>query len=202
MENPLAKFGIKAAPSSLESDLAGCKAAAKKIGYPVALKLVSQQIMHKTDAGAVKLGIRNEYELSAAHKELCRIGRGLRSDGFLVQKMARNGIELIVGGKRDSQFGQLILLGVGGIYVEVLRDVTFRVCPITKKDAHEMMEELRSYSILSGSRGSKPINKEKLASLLVKVSKFLLSENPAELDLNPVIADHRGYDIVDVRLIK
>ena len=114
----------------------------------------------------------------------------------------KESVELIIGGKRDSQFGQLIMLGMGGIFVEVMRDVVFRVCPITKKDAEEMICELRAYPILSGARGRKPVDKPALVNTLVKVSELLQKENPAEFDINPLMADEKGCVAVDMRILK
>ena len=119
-----------------------------------------------------------------------------------VQKMARKGIELIIGGKKDPQFGHMIVLGMGGVYVEVFKDVTARICPITKQDIIEMVNELQTHPLLTGVRGMGPINLNQLYSLMVKTSKMIVKEDIKELDLNPVIFDGKGYDIVDVRFRK
>jgi len=120
----------------------------------------------------------------------------------LVQKMAsKGGVELIIGGKRDSQFGQLIMLGMGGIFVEVYKDVTFRVCPITAQDALDMISELRARPILEGARGRKPISKIALVKALLSVCNLLQKENPSEFDINPIMADEKGCMAVDMRIL-
>jgi acyl-CoA synthetase (NDP forming) len=119
-----------------------------------------------------------------------------------VQKMVKQGIELIVGGRNDPQFGQLILFGLGGIFVEVLKDVSIRVCPIAMDEAREMISEIRGSPLLHGARGSAPVDTEKLAHLLVNVSRMLYENDEiAELDLNPVIAYGNGFLAVDVRMV-
>ncbi|MEM4272163.1 MAG: acetate--CoA ligase family protein [Candidatus Bilamarchaeaceae archaeon] len=175
---------------------------ASRIGYPVALKLISPEVAHKTDVGGVKIGIRDETRLRHAYEDILEGASGYKVQGILVQKMARKGVELIVGGKKDPQFGHMIVLGLGGVYVEVFKDVSARICPISKEDAKEMVMELRSHPLLTGVRGMKPINLEKLYSLMLVVSKMLAKEDMKELDLNPVIFDAEGFDIVDVRFVK
>lgn len=172
---------------------------AKKIGYPVVLKVVSPEITHKTDVGGVIIGIKNKTALSAAYNEIMENAKGKRVDGILVQKKARKGIELIVGGKKDDQFGYIVVLGLGGIYVEVFRDISARICPITKGDVKEMVMELKSHPILLGMRGKKAIHMKSLEKLVLNVCKFMQKENISEIDLNPVVFNENGCDIVDVR---
>lgn len=167
------------------------------------MKAISPQVLHKSDRGGVMLGIKSAAEAEKAYHLLMERYRGVALDGVLVQKMAgKSAVELIVGGKRDAQFGQLLMLGMGGIFVEVLRDVTFRVCPIQKSDALEMIGELRSRAILEGARGRKPIDKNSLAATLVKISQLLEKENPSEFDINPLLCDEKGCIAVDVRILK
>ncbi len=197
----LSKYGISfpkyKLASSEEQALSACK-----IGYPLAMKVVSQQVLHKSDRGGVILNIQNSSQAAQAYRELTARFKGAQLQGILVQKMAAPGVELIVGGKRDSQFGQLLMLGTGGIFVEIFRDVSFRICPITKEDALAMMRELRSYPILAGARGRKPIDEYALASTLVKVSSLLMKENPSEFDINPLVANDKGCIAVDVRMLR
>jgi Acyl-CoA synthetase (NDP forming) len=127
---------------------------------------------------------------------------GKRIDGMLVQKMARKGIELIIGGKKDPQFGHMVVLGLGGVYVEIFRDITARICPVRKEDVEEMIRELKAHPLITGTRGEKPINKEALVRLIIKTCKFIEKEDIKELDLNPVIFDSEGCDIVDARMVK
>ena len=177
---------------------------ARKFGFPVAMKVVSPLVLHKSDRGGVMLGIQSAAEAEKAYHLLMERYRGVKMDGVLVQKMAggKDPVELIVGGKKDAQFGQLIMLGLGGIFVEVMKDVTFRVCPITEDDARSMIRELHSYPILAGARGRKPISERALVGTLMKVSELLEKENPREFDINPLIADSGGCTAVDMRIIK
>lgn len=200
----LSKYGISFPSTYLASSMHGAVLVARKFGFPVAMKVVSPSVLHKTDRGGVILSVRSAAEAEKAYHLLMERYRGVKVDGVLVQKMAgaKDSVELIVGGKNDAQFGQLVMLGMGGIFVEVMRDVTFRVCPITEEDARSMMRELKSYPILAGARGRKAVNERALISTLLKVSQLLERENPKEFDINPLIADSEGCMAVDVRMIK
>ncbi|MFH1222600.1 MAG: acetate--CoA ligase family protein [Candidatus Micrarchaeota archaeon] len=195
----LEKNGYRLLPYGLAKSEADALALAKKFGYPIAMKIVSPAIIHKTDVGGVKLGIRNDEVLRHHYNELTASASGKKVDGVLVQKMARRGVELIIGGVYDQQFGHMIILGFGGVYVEVFKDITARICPITNDDVKEMVMELKAHPILLGARGKKAINIDGLESLMVKTCKFMVKEQIREIDLNPVIFDERGYDIVDAR---
>ncbi len=178
------------------------RSAAKKLRYPVAMKVVSKDILHKSDSGCVKVDLKNEKQVENAYEEIMKNAGEAEVQGMLVQKMARDGVELIIGGKQDPQFGQLILFGLGGIFVEVFKDYSMRVCPIERQDAREMIRRIKAYPILAGARGRKPVNERKLEDLLINVSKFLADADPREFDLNPIIINHRGYDLVDIRIIE
>jgi len=195
----LKKHGFELLPYALAKNEKEAVEAAKKIGYPLVLKVVSPEITHKTDIGGVIVGIKNKKALVAAYNEIVSNARGKRVDGILVQKKARKGIELIIGGKKDVQFGYVVVLGLGGIYVEVFRDISARICPITEEDIAEMVMELKSHPILLGMRGKKAIHMVSLEKLLLNACRFMQKEDIAEIDLNPVIFNERGYDIVDVR---
>lgn len=199
----LSRHKISFPASKLASTRADAIAACSKIGFPVAMKMISPEVLHKSDKGGVILGVGSAAEAQNAYDLLTERFKGVKVDGVLVQKMSgsKNAVELIVGGKKDAQFGQLIMIGMGGIFVEVLKDVSFRVCPITREDAQEMIEELRSYPILAGARGRKPINMNALISTLVRVSELLQEENPAEFDINPLMADDNGCTAVDMRIL-
>ena len=199
----LSKYKISFPPSRTASSPLQAAEAAQEMGFPVAMKIISPSALHKSDKGGVILGIPGAAEAEKAYSLLMERFKGAKVEGVLVQKMAGKGaVELIVGGKRDPQFGQLIMLGAGGIFVEVFKDVTFRVCPITKEDAMEMIRELRSYPMLAGARGRKPVNQSALAASLVKVSHLLQKEDPAEFDINPLMADEKGCVAVDVRILR
>lgn len=195
----LEKNSFKLLPYALATTEDKALALARKIGYPVALKVVSPDVIHKTDIGGVKLGIKNDEVLKHAYLELVTNAKGKKLDGILVQKMARKGIELIIGGVHDQQFGHMIVLGFGGVYVEVFKDITARICPITKKDVMEMVGELKTHPILMGARGKKAIHLPSLEELMIKTCRFMAKERVQELDLNPVVFDEKGYDIVDAR---
>lgn len=198
----LEKNGFKLLPYKLTNGEDETVAAAKGIGYPVAIKIVSPDIEHKTDVGGVKIRIRNEEMLRLAYKEVMQNAKGKKIDGVLVQKMARSGIELIIGGKKDPQFGHMIILGAGGIYVEIFRDISARICPVGREDVEEMINELKSHPLLEGARGRKPINRTSLQDLVLKACAFMSKEDIKEMDLNPVVFDENGCDIVDARFIR
>jgi acyl-CoA synthetase (NDP forming) len=196
----LEKYGIKLIPYGMAKNEKEAAKIAKKLGYPVALKIISPDITHKTDYHAVKVGLKNEERMLAAYEDIMENVRGHKVTGMLVQSMARKGLELIIGGKKDPQFGHMVVLGLGGVYVEVFRDVSARICPIQRQDVKEMVMELRSNPLIMGVRGMKPINIDALETLMVKVCRMMMEEDVLEMDLNPVIFDEKGYDIVDVRL--
>ncbi len=195
----LKKHGFELLPYALAKNEDEAVGAAKKIGYPLVLKIVSPEITHKTDVGGVIIGIKNKTALVAAYNEILSNARGKKVDGILVQKKARKGIELIIGGKKDVQFGYVVVLGLGGIYVEVFRDISARICPITEEDIKEMVMELKSHPILLGMRGKKAIHMASLEKLLLNTCRFMQKEDISEIDLNPVVFNEKGYDVVDVR---
>ncbi|NYZ73604.1 acetate--CoA ligase family protein [Candidatus Micrarchaeota archaeon] len=195
----LEKHGFKLLPYYLAKNEADALKAAKKIGYPVALKIVSPEVEHKTDIGGVRITLRNEEMLRNAYKEIMQNANGRKVDGILVQKMARKGVELIIGGKKDPQFGHMVVLGLGGIYVEIFRDISARICPLVASDVDEMVAELKVHPLLEGARGKKPVNKKALEALVLRMCRFMAEEDIKEMDLNPVVFDERGCDIVDAR---
>ncbi|HII16151.1 MAG TPA: acetyl-CoA synthetase [Nanoarchaeota archaeon] len=175
--------------------------AAKAIGYPVVLKIHSSTILHKTDVGGVKLGIENEYQLREAYEAMeKRLKNGI--DGFLVQKMYE-GHYVIAGMKRDRQFGPVVAFGLGGIFVEIMKDVSLRIAPLTGKDADEMIKEIKTYPVLAGARGGIKADLALLKDILMKVSRLSV-EHPEikELDLNPVVVNAKEAVAVDVRMIE
>ena len=173
---------------------------------PLALKIISEDILHKSDAGCVKLKVTGETALQSTYNEI--IGNAktynpdARIDGVLAAPMARPGVEVIIGVVHDPIFGPVMMFGLGGIFVEVLKDVVFRALPMSRADAKEMIEEIKSAKILDGVRGALPVDKEALVDLIMKVSTLALSHPEiSEIDLNPVIVRHDGYDVVDARMI-
>ncbi|MBL7170085.1 MAG: acetate--CoA ligase family protein [Candidatus Aenigmarchaeota archaeon] len=179
---------------------------AEKYGYPLVLKIVSKDIIHKTDAGGVIVGIRNEKELRDGIVGLIKTVRKkkprARIDGVFVQKMLAEAPEVIIGGKKDPTFNQVLLFGLGGIFVEVFNDVSFRVVPITTKDAVDMIGEIKGVKVLRGTRGKRPVDFKALVDILLKTSR-MLQDNPdiQELDINPIFALTDGAVAVDARVI-
>lgn len=198
----LKKYNIPLLPYHLAKSEGEATGAAKKIGYPVVLKIVSPEIEHKTDVGGVKVGVKTEAALKIAYKELIENANGRKLTGILVQKMARKGVELIIGGKKDEQFGHMVVLGLGGVFVEVFRDITARVCPITETDVREMISELKAHPIITGTRGRKPIHIKSLCEIAIKTCRMMHENNISEIDINPAVFDEKGCDIIDVRVIK
>jgi len=180
-------------------------AAGERIGYPVVLKIVSPQIVHKTEAGGVRLNIHSRAELGAAYDEMMKKVRAhhpdAHIDGVTVDQQL-SGVELIIGSSRDPQFGPLIMFGLGGIFVEVYKDVTFRLVPISKCDALEMLEEVKGRPLYQGARGLPKASPAELADILVNVSR-LVQESPAirELDLNPLVVTPEGVRAIDSRIL-
>lgn len=160
--------------------------AAMDIGMPVALKGCSPELMHKTEYGMVKVGLHTKEEVSIAFDEL--MSKGMKLDGILVQEMIDGNRLFVIGLTRDPQFGPCVMFGLGGIFTEVLHDVSFRVAPITVDDAHEMIEEIRTKEILGPFRGNPAVNKDLLAKALVGVGNLGVEFNEiAEIDINPLI---------------
>jgi len=199
------KHGVKFAESRLARSVEEALIVANSTGYPVVLKIVSDDVSHKTDVGGVQVGISNDHELQEAfRKMMVSVKRKMpraKIQGVLVQKMVEDGVNILIGGKKDQQFGQVIAFGLGGIFVEVMEDVAFRIVPIGKKEALEMMAETKGFRILDGYRG-KSYDTDAVATLLVKVSKMLEKRGDiAELDLNPVIVLKKGAIAVDARIV-
>ena len=172
--------------------------AAKQVGYPLVLKIISKHAIHKTEVGGVKV-VQNEAELVGSMAEMAKRVQKLKPEGFLLQEFV-DGQELIVGIKNDKTFGHVIMLGMGGIFVEAIRDVTFRVCPVSEEDAVSMINDLKFKKILQGLRGKKPVNMKLLADTVVKLSKLPLKKKLEEMDINPLIVNDKNIKAVDVRI--
>jgi len=173
---------------------------------PMAMKIVSQDILHKSDAGGVKLKVAGEEALAENYDAIIMNARAYnpdaRIDGVLVSPMARSGVEVIIGVVHDPIFGPVMMFGLGGVFVEVLKDVSFRALPMSRLDALEMIEGIKSKKILDGVRGAAPVDKSALVELIMKVARVAQSHPEiAEIDLNPVVARSDGYDVVDARMI-
>ncbi|MGE5715211.1 MAG: acetate--CoA ligase family protein, partial [Acidobacteriota bacterium] len=200
----LAREGIKVVPSRQARDEAEAVAAARDIGYPVAVKMNSPDVTHKSDVGGVLLNVKDDPGVRAAFRDLEGVVRrlGARSGGVLVSAMAPRGIEIIVGVTRDLQFGHAVMFGIGGTFVEIFKDVSFRIVPFSEKDAAEMIGETRGAKLLEGVRGGKPADVAALRQLLVQISG-LVARHPEidEMDLNPVIVHETGLTVVDSRVV-
>lgn len=178
----------------------------KEMGFPVVLKITSPDIVHKSDSGGVKLGIANATQASRAYSEIMlSIKQKYPSaiiHGLTVQKMAPPGIQVIVGMNKDPQFGPVLMFGLGGILVELLKDVSFRIVPVTKRDAAEMIREIKGYPLLEGYRGQEPANIDALQDIIVRVSQFVeRTPEIKELDLNPIFAYRDKAVSVDARIV-
>ena len=201
----LKKYGIPITKEFLAKIPGDAKKYAKKIGYPVAMKIQSPDMLHKTDVGGVALNIKNEEELLKAFERIMKNAKKHDSKakilGIVIQEMVSADRKCIVGSNNDLQFGPVIMFGLGGIFVEVLKDVSFRIIPIERKDAKEMISEIKTYEILKGVRGQKPINFRALEDTLLKVSKMVWKEKIDELDINPLFVDEKGVKAADARII-
>jgi len=204
----LASFGIPVPKSLLVQDATAAAAACDALRLPLALKVVSPDILHKSDAGGVKVGLNSAVEIAEAVRAMMKrpaIGSA-RIDGFLLEEMAPAGLEVVVGGLRDPQFGPLVMVGLGGIFVEVLADVSFRICPITRLDAEEMLDELKGAALFRGARGRNPASREAIVDVLLKVGGeggllMTHSEDIAEADINPIIVSEHAAVAVDARFV-
>jgi acyl-CoA synthetase (NDP forming) len=185
----------------------GVAKACAELRLPLALKVVSPDLLHKSDAGGVKVGLKDAAEVEEAVRAMMKLPaiENARIDGFLLEEMAPAGQEVVIGGLRDAQFGPLVMVGLGGVFVEVLADVSFRICPITRVDAMEMLDELKGAALLAGARGRKPVSREAIVDALVKVGGagglMMTHEDIAEADINPLIVSEHGAVAVDARFV-
>ena len=200
----LEKAGIKTTGCSVAKTQDEAVGIAKSIGFPVALKILSPDIIHKSDVGGVKLNVENEEEIKSAYNEIMENAKKISEDivGIGVQRMADPGVEIIVGMTKDPQFGPALMFGLGGVFVEILKDVSFRIVPIEERDAFEMIKEIKGFPLLEGYRGSDPVDMNKVKDLLMSVSQFVLDHPEIdELDLNPVFAYKDSVLVADARVI-
>jgi acyl-CoA synthetase (NDP forming) len=198
--------GIPVAVAESASSPGDAAAVADRLGYPVVLKIVSPDIAHKSDVGGVKVGVGSADEVKAAFDEIMASVNAQQPDatieGVAVQKMAPAGTEVIVGMSKDPQFGPVMMFGLGGIFVEVLKDVAFRIVPLEARDAKEMVREIKGFPVLEGVRGQDPADLAALEGLILKVSEFVEAHPEIdELDLNPVFAYKDGAIAVDARIV-
>jgi acyl-CoA synthetase (NDP forming) len=202
----LLEAGINATATELARTKDEAVAISEKLGYPVVLKIVSSDVAHKSDAGGVKLKLQTKGEVAEAYNAILQSihakypQAGIQ--GISVQKMARPGLEVIIGMYEDKQFGPVLMFGLGGVWVELMKDVSFKLTPMTRQDASDMIKEIKGYALLKGFRGSEPADTNCLEEMILKVAQ-LVEQNPKikELDLNPVFAYRDGAIAVDARII-
>jgi 3-hydroxypropionyl-CoA synthetase (ADP-forming) len=203
-KNILTAYDIKVPQFALVKDVETAVKEANSIGYPLVAKIVSPQILHKTDVGGVKIDLKNEDDVKSAFNDMYeRLSKKYDVKGVLLEKMVPKGVEIIVGLQNDPQFGPVIMVGLGGIFTELFKDVSFRVLPITKIDALEMIEELQGKKLLKGYRGSQPINLDMLCDALVNIGKlgFDISSFYESIDFNPIIVYPDSYYVADAKIL-
>ncbi len=192
--------GVEVAPAALARTSNEAGQMAKKLGYPVVMKGCSAELAHKTEAGMVKLNVGNSDEVVHVFDELMSKIKGL--DGVLIQKMVKGSREFVIGLSRDPQFGPCVMFGLGGIFTEALKDVTFRVAPLSKEDALEMIDEIKTKKILDEFRGSPAVDREALAKALVGVGELGMKyDSIAEIDINPLIISGNKPVAVDALVV-
>ena len=204
----LAMHGIRVPQSRVVQGVTEVDAAMSALQAPVVVKVMSPDILHKSDAGGVQVNLRVAADVKAAIEGMMHAPKikGARIDGFLIEEMAPAGHELVIGGLRDPQFGPLVMVGLGGIFVEILKDVSFRLCPITRIDAEEMLAELKGAAILKGARGTRPASLDAIIDVLLKMGgdNGLLMQHVADIseaDINPLIVSDTAAVAVDARFI-
>lgn len=202
----LKQAGISVVDTRLAATREEAVSLSQAAGFPVVLKIASSDVVHKSDAGGVKLGLETAEQVGEAYDAIMEsIGKAYPDasiDGVSVQPMARPGVEVIVGMSKDPQFGPVLMFGLGGVLVEILKDVSFRIVPLAKRDAAEMVREIKGYPILEGYRGQEAVDVANLEDLILKVSQFVeKTPEVKELDLNPVFAYGDGAVAVDARVV-
>ena len=201
-----AAYDIALPEALVASDAPTAVTCARELGYPVAMKVVSPDVIHKSDVGGVRLGLRNDQDVTSAFEAITenvsRTQPSARITGMLISPMVPRGVECIAGLIRDPQFGPTLMFGLGGVFVEVLKDVAFRVAPPTMGDIDDMIREIKGYPVLEGIRGDRPKDVGAVRDILAKLARMGI-ENPEirEVDLNPVIVHDQGASIVDVRVV-
>jgi 3-hydroxypropionyl-CoA synthetase (ADP-forming) len=203
----LKSYGVKVPPYALAKTAAEAVKASKKIGFPLVMKIVSPQILHKTDAGGVKVGVANAKEVKTVFNQILKnvkkYDKKAEIKGVLLEKMVPKGVEMIVGLQVDPQFGPVIMAGLGGVMTEVFKDVAWRMLPITLSDAKSMIEELKSSKLFKGFRGSAPIDLNMLAQALVQIGKIGVdnASHVNSIDFNPIVVYPKSYFVVDAKII-
>jgi len=200
------EYGIGTPPFEVATNVGVAVKCAEKLGYPIVLKIVSPDIVHKSDVGGVVLGLSSSDAVKSAYLRIMENVQARMPDarlvGILVQRMAEESTEVIVGSVNDPQFGPTILFGLGGVFVEVLKDVIFRIAPLEERDAREMIHEIKGYPILTGYRGRPRADEDAIVNIIMSASR-LATENPQieQMDLNPAMVYAQGATVVDARIM-
>ena len=202
----LRSLGISTTQMKLAASKEEAITVSKQIGYPCVLKVSSPDITHKSDAGGVKVGLADDAAVAQAYDDIMASCKAKFPAAFIegvtVQEMARPGLEVIVGMATDPQFGPVLMFGLGGVWVEVLKDVSFKIAPLTKGDAAKAVREIKAARLLDGFRGSEPVDTSALEDILMRVSDFVVkTPQVKEMDLNPIFAYPKGAVAVDARVI-
>jgi len=200
------EYGIPVTKVKISKNAKEAAELSAQIGYPVVLKIISPDVLHKFDVGGVILDVNSKEEAKSAYNKIVENVKkhkpNAQIDGILIQEMAPSSTEVIVGCIKDPQFGPTLMFGFGGTFVEVMKDVSFRIAPIYETDAREMMTEVKAYPILQGCRGQPPADIEALTKILLNVSKLVMDyPEIRELDLNPIMVYEKGAKTVDARII-
>lgn len=202
----LKKAGLNVVETRLTTSKEEAQKVANELGFPVVMKIQSPDIIHKSDIGGVKLGIDSDELVARAYDEITAAAKKAvpkaNIHGISVQAMAKQGLEVILGITKDPQFGPVLMFGLGGVLVEVLKDVAFRIVPLNKRDASQIIQEIKGYPLLEGYRGQEPASVPKLEAEILKLSEFV-DKHPEikELDLNPIFAYKDGVTAVDARIV-
>ncbi|MBS7632742.1 acetate--CoA ligase family protein [Candidatus Bathyarchaeota archaeon] len=200
------EYGIPVARTELAETQEKAAKLANEIGYPVVLKIVSPDIIHKSDVGGVAVNLKNAEEVKNAYssiiKNVKKHNAKAKIKGILVQEMAPPSTEVIVGATKDPQFGPALMFGLGGVFVEVLKDVTFRIAPVSEEEARQMISEVKAYPLLKGYRNTPPADIDAIVKILLNTSKLVMDHPEIkELDLNPIMVYQKGAKTVDARII-
>lgn len=200
------EYGISVTEFKLAKNKAEAVKFAEEVGYPLVLKIVSPDIVHKSDVGGVLVDVKNAEHVRKAYNRIMDNVKRHRPNatvvGMLIQEMAPQSTEVIVGSTKDPQFGPTLMFGLGGIFVEILKDVAFRIAPITEDEAREMISEVKAYPILKGYRNKPPADLKAIVTILLNTSRLVTEhEEIKELDLNPIMVYEKGAKTVDARII-
>lgn len=204
----VSSYDIPVARTELANSKDDAVEIANKVGYPVVLKIFSPDVLHKSDVGGVKINLKSEDDVKNAYDEIMKNVKkhvpNAHIEGVVVQEFAPQGLEVIIGGLYDRSFGPTIMFGLGGVWVEILKDVTFRIAPIDEDEADDMIKRIKGYPLLKGYRGAPPVDVSALKDALVKASKLMYDfQDIGEMDLNPTMTYEKGKGIkvVDARII-